>query len=64
MKKVIIEVSGGVVQAAYADSDVQVVVVDWDDQEAGDPSFADQITTFPLSAAPVEADRPLYTPSL
>ena len=57
MKKVIIEVSGGVVQAAYADDDVKVIVVDWDDHEAGDPSYAGEVPTFPLNVAPSEADQ-------
>lgn len=57
MKKVVIEVSGGVIQAAYADDDVEVIVVDWDDYEAGDPCYADTIPTLPLHVAPAEADR-------
>jgi hypothetical protein len=35
--KVLIEVSGGVVQAVAATPGVDVMLVDWDNIEAGDP---------------------------
>ena len=44
MKTVVIEVSGGVVQAVYGDELVRVVLVDWDDAEAGDEAARE----FPL----------------
>jgi hypothetical protein len=34
--QVVIEVSGGVVQAVYAEDGTQVILVDWDNIKAGD----------------------------
>jgi len=56
MKKVIVEVSGGVVQAAYADDDVEVVIIDWDNQKAGDPDYYGRIASLPLTQAPSTAN--------
>ena len=33
---VVVEVSGGVVQAIYCDEDIDVAVVDWDNIQEGD----------------------------
>ena len=33
---VIVEVSGGVVQAVYCDCNVKVIIADWDNAEVGD----------------------------
>ncbi len=35
--KVLIEVSGGIVQAVYADAPIEVCLVDWDNITTGDP---------------------------
>ena len=59
--RVVIEVSGGVVQAVYAGNFVEVVLVDYDSIEEGDE--AGTISVFPESemdsetAAHVEAAR-------
>jgi len=34
--EVVIEVSGGVVQAVYTNRDIKVILVDWDNIEQGD----------------------------
>ncbi len=57
MKTVVIEVSGGVVQDVYADDDIRVVLVDWDERE--DNSAANcvgELHPHPARAMPEEAE--------
>jgi hypothetical protein len=35
--RVVIEVSGGLVQNVYADGPTEVIIVDWDNIKCGDP---------------------------
>jgi hypothetical protein len=35
--RLVIEVSGGLVQTVYADGPTEVIVVDWDNIKCGDP---------------------------
>lgn len=44
-QQVVIDVSGGVVQAVFTDADVTVILVDWDNISAGDAG-----TVYPKSA--------------
>jgi hypothetical protein len=53
--KVLIEVRGGTVQAVYADSPIEVRVLDWDDVVAGDVlparlTFGDGVTAYEFAA--------------
>ncbi|TMH35012.1 MAG: hypothetical protein E6H66_08625 [Betaproteobacteria bacterium] len=38
LPKIVVEVGGGLVTNVYADSAVEIVIVDWDNIEAGDDS--------------------------
>lgn len=52
MNRLVILVDGGVVQGVYTDSpDIQVIVADRDNHEAGDPLFGQEIP-FKLNEAP------------
>ncbi len=53
MQTVVVEVSGGVVQAVYGNERLRIVLIDWDDAEAGDEA-AREIPIEPLDSAPSE----------
>lgn len=39
--RLVVEVSGGMVQSVYADCPAEVIVVDWDNIKCGDPEPED-----------------------
>ena len=55
MTTVVLDVSGGVVQAVYSDSDIRVIKVDWDVGESpGDEVKAGDLMVDPVTAMPAE----------
>jgi hypothetical protein len=64
MKTVVIEVLGGVVQEVYADEEIRVILVDWDERmydQAAD--CVGELRPHPLSVMPEEAEQFLAFPS-
>lgn len=57
IKTIVVEVSGGVVQEAYADEGIRVLLVNWDEHEE-DPTrtCAGELKTFPLEMMPEETE--------
>lgn len=60
MQTVVVEVRGGVVQAVFGNEEVRVVLVDWDDAEAGG-AYAREFPTAALADVPAQAVAALAT---